>query len=87
MKQRTLDDATFPDADEVMTLARQRTHAEGHMLWTPRHYEILREEWLRAYPHADAESIAALRHRTDRECSHESQTPKTDQWEPTGRSV
>ena len=51
--QVSLSEGALPLADEVMDLAYERALSEGHTRWSLRHFEILREEWLRAYPDID----------------------------------
>ena len=58
--QPTLAEGILPLADEVMEKARGRALDEGCELWSPRHYEILREEWVAAYPDVDERSLEAL---------------------------
>lgn len=60
MKQLTLEESIIPYADEVMDRARERANDEGASLWTLRHHELIREEWLAAYPDCDELSREVL---------------------------
>lgn len=69
-RQPTLAEGVLPYADEVMALAREAANEEGARLWSLRHHELIRQEWLRAYPDCDETSREILDEAVARAAGH-----------------